>query len=278
MVSVTAISARPGRRDRPVRFELPSSVHKIAPDVFALGTTELNGRPVEGYAFVHYRQGHAKPGTVCGNGVCEPSENVNKCPEDCGGSEEPSTDDSGCYTFLAKGAKWLQEEPYYVNADNSEGLTATFVADNLSLSIDKWESAAETTAVLGAGSLTTDILVADTEAPDEVNEVYFGDIAEEGAIGVTVIWGVFTGPPWARELVEWDMIFDQADFDWSSSGELAKMDFESIATHELGHAAGLGDLYEEACSEQTMFGYASNGETKKRTLEAGDIAGIQELY
>lgn len=54
--------------------------------------------------------------------------------------------------------------------------------------------------------------------------------------------------------------------------------FESIATHELGHSVGLDDLYDGSCSEQTMYGYATEGETKKRTLEAGDIAGVQELY
>jgi hypothetical protein len=64
----------------------------------------------------------------------------------------------------------------------------------------------------------------------------------------------------------------------SDSGEAGKMDFENIATHELGHSVGLGDLYTDACSEQTMYGYADNGETKKRTLEAGDIKGVQELY
>ena len=55
------------------------------------------------------------------------------------------------------------------------------------------------------------------------------------------------------------------------------MDFENIATHELGHAVGLGDLYND-CTEETMYGYASYGETKKRTLEAGDITGIKKLY
>jgi hypothetical protein len=56
------------------------------------------------------------------------------------------------------------------------------------------------------------------------------------------------------------------------------MDFDNIATHELGHSCGLGDLYTSDCSQQTMYGYASNGETNKRTLECGDIAGISELY
>ena len=113
---------------------------------------------------------------------------------------------------------------------------------------------------------------------DGKNEVYFGSISEPGAIAITIVWGYFRGPPGARELVEWDMVFDQQDFSWSSNGDANRMDFENIATHELGHAAGLDDLYTGECAEQTMYGYAAEGETKKRTLEAGDIAGISELY
>ncbi len=56
------------------------------------------------------------------------------------------------------------------------------------------------------------------------------------------------------------------------------MDFENIATHELGHSVGMGDLYTAECNQQTMYGYASNGETNKRTLESGDINGIRALY
>ena len=32
------------------------------------------------------------------------------------------------------------------------------------------------------------------------------------------------------------------------------------------------------CSEQTVYGYVSFGETKKITLEIGDINGINKLY
>jgi hypothetical protein len=56
------------------------------------------------------------------------------------------------------------------------------------------------------------------------------------------------------------------------------MDFESIATHELGHIMGMADLYDSACSDQTMYGYATNGETHKRSLGTGDIWGIHALY
>ena len=109
-------------------------------------------------------------------------------------------------------------------------------------------------------------------------KVYFADIGQSGVIGVTIVWGVFSGPPHNRKLVEWDQVYDDVDFDWSISGEAGKMDFEYIATHELGHSIGLDDLYEGACSEETMYGYAGYGETKKRSLEAGDIIGVKKLY
>ena len=55
-------------------------------------------------------------------------------------------------------------------------------------------------------------------------------------------------------------------------------DIQNIATHEFGHPVGLDDLYDEICSELTMYGYSSKGETKKCSLEEGDIAGAQCLY
>ena len=55
------------------------------------------------------------------------------------------------------------------------------------------------------------------------------------------------------------------------------MDFENIATHELGHAMGMAHPA-DSCTEETMYRFASSGETKKRTLNAGDIAGIKGLY
>lgn len=254
---------------------IPEKATKVAPNLFYLGETVENGKVVEGYAIIRYKKNFVKPGSECGNGICEQGENPKKCPADCAGGEEPDT--SSCYTFLSREAKWKTVEPYIVNPINSEGLSMLFVANNLAVDIDKWEQAAQAD-ILGDGAITTSTLVADTISPDGNNEMYFGDIEEPGAIGITIIWGIFGGPPKARELVEWDQVYDDVDFGWSSSGEADKMDFESIATHELGHSVGLGDLYKTECSEVTMYGYASNGETKKRTLEDGDINGIKKLY
>jgi len=257
--------------------KIPARAVEVTPGVFSLGTALHNGEIVEGYAVFKYKKGFGKPGTSCGNEICEPGENINKCPQDCGGGEDPEPDTSSCYTFFAKGAKWKTVEPYIVNPVNTRGLDEAFVLNNLGANVSKWESAAGAD-ILGNGFAIGIELEVDTAAPDGNNEVYFGDIADTDAIAMAVVWGIFDGPPPGRKLVEWDMIFDEADYDWSASGEAGKMDFENIATHELGHAVGMGDLYTTECAEVTMYGYADNGETKKRTLEEGDINGAQKLY
>ncbi|MFH1849850.1 MAG: matrixin family metalloprotease [archaeon] len=273
MVLSIAIAAKPAEKQK---ISFPPAA-KISDNVYYLGHATENGKSIEGYAIVHYKKAPGKPGTTCGDGVCDAGENVNKCPADCGGSDPTEPDTSSCYEALARGAVWKTVEPYVVNPANSQGIAEAYIAENLGVDITKWEGAAGAD-ILGDGSTTSEVLEADMVSTDGRNEVYFGSIDDSGAIAVTIIWGVFGGPPKGRMLIEWDMIFDEMDFSWSVSGEAGKMDFENIATHELGHSAGLADLYDGLCGEQTMYGYAGYGETKKRTLESGDITGIQSLY
>ncbi len=267
------VEVNPSKRHATVA--IPAHAIEVAPGVFSLGTAIDNGRVVEGYAIIDYKKGFGKPGTTCGNGVCEPGENARKCPADCSGSEEPDT--SSCYGFLAKGAKWKTVEPYIIDPTNTRGLDEIFIEGNFEANIDKWETAAGAD-ILGYELVNASVDGADTVTTDGKNEVYFADIESSGAIGLTIIWGIFSGPPRRRELVEWDQVYDDVDFDWSATEEAGKMDFENIATRELGHSVGLGDLYTDECSEVTMYGYAAYGETKKRSLETGDIKGVKELY
>lgn len=277
-----ADSERPPENMRKV--SIPSHAIEVAPGLFHLGTAIDKGRPVEGYAML-MKSKVKFARSECGNGICEPGENARKCPIDCGDTPtpDPDPDTSSCYDYTS-GVKWKQVEPYLVNPANDRGLDDIQVADALEFAIGDWEDAADVQGIIiGEGSATSEVLEADFYATDGKNEVYFGDIDSLGAIGVTVVWGIFRGPPAWRELVEWDQVYNQAQFDWSIDCILEndcteKMDFPSIAIHELGHSVGLNDLYTDECSAQTMFGYAVYGETDKRTLEDGDIRGIQELY
>lgn len=256
--------------DTGVRVSVPGVAVNSSPalDVISLGEAkDVDGRLVQGYMFVHYRDafGH-KPG------------------HDKGGGKKGGGGGEKCFAFLAKDAKWKTVEPWIVNTTNTRSLAGSFVFSNLTSDIAQWEDAADGSVdgvqgadVLGDGSTTLATLVADTVSPDGNNEVYFADIDSTGAIAVTIIWGFFGGRPSARELVEWDQVYDDVDFDWSSTGEVGKMDFGNIAQHELGHSFGMGHP-DDSCTEETMYRFAAFGETKKQTLEAGDIAGVSKLY
>lgn len=241
-------------KDQKAKFSLPASAVQVSDNLYSLGIAydKKSGQKVEGYAIVHRKDGAAK-------------------------SNGAKIGATACYGFLAKDAKWKWLEPWVVNPANTRGLDQTFVFTNLADDIAKWESAASYN-MLDDGTMTADVLVADTVAPDNKNEVYFADLSDPNTIAVTIVWGIFGGPTFNRKLVEWDQIYDDVTYDWSMSGEAGKMDFENIATHELGHAVGLADLYNSSCANETMYGYADLGETIKRSLNASDILGINKLY
>lgn len=213
------------------------------------------GNVVEGLVFIHYKEGYGRE-----NGKAKPG----------GGT-------TTCYSFLANGAKWKNSENYMFDNTNNEGLNGATLSGLLATSVETWD-----------GQVSVDVFGmevagvvdgADTSSPDGKNEVMFGNVSSAGAIAVTIVWGVFIGPPSQRALVEWDMVFDQTDFDWSAeaAGVAGKMDFHNIAVHEVGHAGGMGHP-DNSCIDETMYAYADYAETKKRDLNAGDIAGIKALY
>jgi len=270
LLQTTAVLAKPDTGRVPATnnhsgqiVSIPAHAVEVAPNVFSLGTTVVDGKVVEGIMFVH-RKGNAKPenpGNGNGNGG--------------GGSGDPT---ASCYSHLAKGAKWKTQENWVLNPANVHGLTDAFLLATTDSAFGEWEVAASAD-IVGAGSLTNDPLVADTSSTDGVNEIYFGEIADPGVIAVTITWGIFGGPPQGRELVEMDQIYDQVDYAWSATGEAGKMDYENIAQHEIGHGIGMGHTTVTSdCAEQTMYPYADFGEIIKRDLGAGDIAGIAALY
>ena len=193
---------------------------------------------LERRVFIHYRRGFAKPkdrGKPTKNGTSE------------------------CFSLLAKGASWKTPEPYRTTF---EVPVATWEFNN---DIDIFGSVVDGGPPIGPF----------TGLMDGENTAQFGPYNNANVIAVTVVWGVFGGPPGNRRLVEWDLLMNDS-FAWGDA-EADNMDRENIAAHELGHAAGLGHP-PDTCTEETMYAFASLGETKKRSLEDGDRAGILKLY
>jgi len=242
---------------------IPLTAIQVADHVFCLGVSSEAGKTVYGYAILHYKDGFAKPPWAGGGGKEKESHN---------------------YAFLAKGARWKTTEPYVLDTENNDGLGDSFVSTVIATSFATWD-AEVAFDVFGDRDTTEEVDGPDTGAPDGKNEILFGAIGNEGVIAVAIVWGIFIGPPNQREIVEYDVVFDD-EYAWGDAGPTSEtqqgdssvMDLQNIATHEFGHTAGLDDLYESSCSEETMYGYAEYGETKKRTLGPGDSAGITELY
>ena len=198
--------------------------------------------------FIHYKKGFAKPETA--------------------GAKAPS-----CYKFLSGAKPKWKSLPvsYAINPTNLQSLSEAFVISTISSSAGIWDAAI-------SKELFNDVYSINYTAVFGVqnykNAIVFGNYPEAGVIAVTSVWW----NPTTKAIVEFDLLFD-TDYIWGDATlDATKMDLQNIAVHELGHSIGLGDVYDIVCNEVTMYGYSTEGETKKRSLETADITGLQKLY
>lgn len=78
-------------------------------------------------------------------------------------------------------------------------------------------------------------------------------------------------------ILDVDIVLNSS-FKWATDGSPGNMDVQDALTHEIGHFCGLNDLYRDEDKEKTMYGYIDLGETKKRTLDPDDAAGLVAIY
>ncbi|MFH1801492.1 MAG: matrixin family metalloprotease [archaeon] len=179
-------------------------------------------------------------------------------------SKKPATTGPKCYKLM--GVKWSDTPDYVAQTQD--------LLDIAEISIGTWDGATNfdllgdevVDELAGFGDINNPIM-------DEKNSYSYGDYPLDGVIAVCRTW-------WNadREIIEYDIMFD-TDFTWGDATESdSVMDLQNIATHEIGHAFGLSDLYTKKCVDQTMYGYSDYGETNKQTLGTGDINGIRALY
>lgn len=222
-------------------------------------------RVKEKMVFIHYKKdkdnGNAKPPWV---------EEKNK----------DKTPDSSCYGFLANGVKWKSTPVNYViDPDNYYGMSEGYITGAIQESVETWD-ANTSTELFGGWTIDHDATWDgdNGDVPDGRNEFVFDNYLDPNVIAITVTWGYFSGPPKQREITEFDVLFNTQYWWGDSDTNSGFMDLKNIAVHETGHGIGLGDLYETTCMEETMYGYSDYDETKKRTLNVGDITGLQKLY
>ncbi len=173
-------------------------------------------------------------------------------------------------SFKLLGMKWKSFPVDYVVDPSNDDQVSGDVTASVTESFATWD-AATSRDLFGDGGAPT---MGSQVAQNGENVVFWGSMGEANSniIAMTSIW--YTRK--TKEFVETDIQMND-DLAWGI-GIGDAYDIQNIATHEAGHVCGLADLYGPRDTGLTMYGYGAKGEVKKRSLEAGDIAGLQKLY
>lgn len=107
-----------------------------------------------------------------------------------------------------------------------------------------------------------------------VNTVQWAAI--DGSGGILATASVCRNVP-TKEIVGFVVTMDSAE-PWATDGSSDKFDVQNVASHEFGHAAGLGHDNPPRSGCLTMYTFSGVGEIQKRTLGLGDKLGMDVLY
>jgi len=281
---------------------------RISDDAYYLGSSphpRESNVELHSYAFVHY----TTPPTAT-RGATDPLSTIERSEKfkhfnrsfetdtlrrrkASSGGGDSDADIIECGAPIAMGARWKNTRGYYVHPRNSGGMKINQIVHDAEKAADTWRCVFRSLHLepLGPllGVITDETKGIDFKRPSGDNHIAFAklhlpDGGEDTTLAVTITHGVYAGPHSKRFIAEFSTVFnDEYKFDncadpESKCSERKAMDFQSIATHELGHAHGLDDLYSSKCTDATMYWSAQPGETKKRSLTDDDKNSMIALY
>jgi hypothetical protein len=156
--------------------------------------------------------------------------------------------------------------PYYVNPANMD-LPASAIEPAIRTGADAWRLQSGASFAFAFAGFSTQT----TNTYDGLNVVMFRNVSNGSALATTYSW--FSG----SRIVDADIVFWDAGFQFvtGTSGCSNAFFIEDIATHEFGHALGLGH---STVSTATMYPSISTCSQESRTLDPDDIAAVLSLY
>ncbi len=155
---------------------------------------------------------------------------------------------------------------YYINPANMDLPTAA-IEPAIRAGADAWHNQSGASFAFAFAGFSNQA----TNTNDGINLIMFRNAASGSAIATTYTW--FSG----NRLIDADMVFWDAGFQFftGSSGCTGGFYIEDVATHEFGHALGLGH---STLASATMYPSISTCSQQSRTLDPDDIAGVLALY
>jgi len=183
---------------------------------------------------------------------------------------------SSLYSYC-KHAPWRYQDipvPFWINEEGSDDLPDSICFEVLQNSAFAW-NLPKTYFRFEYAGLTSVHYV----AYDGINSIFFDETGSvidpgQGILAVTYYWA-------SSYMLQWDIAFNGFEFTWSTNNPPSGEDLQSIATHELGHAVGLGHPGTSGCGlncpPATMW-WAYAGGIDDRTLELDDIGGVIDLH
>lgn len=219
-----------GPAGKPV-FKLPETAEKINENIYHLGTVNYRSEELTGYAILRKRE------TLTGR--VSPFRRDRSLPV------------------------WKRPEGYHINPENLQGISSEGVVNSFSKAIEEYQQFSSYPVIKkNSVRITQKRLEADWDRPDDINEVYFGEIAGNDIAAITVVWGVFDRNNHPQKLISWDQIYDESSFAWTlqegcSVDDSHAVQFDSIVFQELQYALGVAPL------EDLMFPQTPVNEEKR---------------
>jgi hypothetical protein len=116
-------------------------------------------------------------------------------------------------------------------------------------------------------------------APNDLHLLIFDETAAffgpgSNVIAVTPVWS-YGGGPMAGTIVDADILFNAAQFEFSTDLKPGTMDLEAITAHEAGHLVGFGH---SGLQGSTMVPTASYTTHYPRSISQDDAHGVRTTY
>ena len=189
--------------------------------------------------------------------------------------------------YYFSGRKWTTRDPQIKISVNAAGgpLTQSQMQSAVSAAAETWDAATNQNLFSDGGAVATTAVQGKYDRQNVVSFLKYNTgctaLASAGTWyriykpgGYTRYAGTFADP---YPIVESDIAFN-TNYKWTTTGEAGKIDFQSVALHEMGHTIGLSDLYNKlqfkTDTRQVMHYYTG----KKWTLGNGDATGVWKLY